>query len=333
MTALTRRLALGVLGGALVASVARAQLQALRVEALFAGKVDDKGFMEAGYRGLLRARDQLGAAVGHIEGVKPQKELLAAALRQLAERKPGLVIAHGGQNNEAAAETAAAFPDVRFVVTQGAVKGPNLSSYEVLQEQSAFLAGVFAALTSKTRIVGHMSGIRVKPGLKGRAAYLAGVAWADPGVRVLTNFSGNQDDNALSARIAGAMADAGADVIFTMLNAGRTGVTEICRLRKISQIGNVVDWTAMAPDVFSASAIADVSLAVFAAAHDVAKGSFAGGTMHRIGLENPEAVRLALRADAPAAARAKVEDASKAIVAGEIKNPENWAGQEFATPG
>ena len=335
MMTIDRRVALqaiaGVAAGAATGRSARAQ-SPVRIEALFAGRVDDKGFMEAGYRGLLRARDQLGAAIGHIDGVRPQKELLAAALRELAGRKPALVIAHGGQNNEAAAEVATAFPDVRFAVTQGAVTGANLASYEVLQEQSAFLAGVFAAGVSKTRVVAHMSGIRVRPGLKGRAAFLAGVAHADPGVKVLTNFSGNQDDNALSKRVATAMIGAGADVFFTMLNAGRTGVTEACRAHRASQIGNVVDWTKIEPDVFVASAIADVSLAVFAAARDIAGGAFKGGAIQRIGLENPEAVRLAMRADAPAHVREKVEAVAKALVAGQIRIPETWTGEEFATP-
>ncbi len=304
----------------------------LRVEALFAGRIDDKGFMEAGYRGLVRARDTLGATIGHIEGVKPQKDALAEALRTLAGRSPDLVIAHGGQNNEAAKEVAAAYPALRFAVTQGAVSGPNLASYEVLQEQSAFLAGVFAALTTKSKVIGHMSGIRVKPGLKGRAAFLAGAKHADPSVRVLTNFSGDQDNNALSRNIAEAMIATGADVIFTMLNAGRGGVTEACRARGAAQIGNVGDWTLVAPDVFSASAVADVSTALFAAAKDTAEGRFTGGRIQRIGLENEQAVRLAMRADTPALVRTPVDETSKALISGAILIPEDWTGEEFKTP-
>ncbi|UUZ78497.1 BMP family ABC transporter substrate-binding protein [Polaromonas sp. P1(28)-13] len=99
-------------------------------------------------------------------------------------------MAHGGQNNEACAEVAARFPKVKFVVTQGAVTSTNLASYDVLQEESAYLGGVLTALTTRTGVVGHMSGIRVRPGLKGRAAYAAGVRATNPNVKLLTNFSG-----------------------------------------------------------------------------------------------------------------------------------------------
>jgi len=152
------------------------------------------------------------------------------------------VIAHGGQNNDAARSAAVDFPGTKFVVTQGNVTGQNLASYEVLQEESAFLAGALAGWATTTGIVGHMSGIRVVPGLKGRAAFANGIIHANPATRLLTNFSGNQDDNVLSKRVATAMIDARADIIFTMLNAGRTGAIEACRERGVKQIGNVRDW-------------------------------------------------------------------------------------------
>lgn len=49
-----------------------------------------------------------------------------------------------------------------------------------------------------------MSGIRVHPGLKRRAVYVVVARSVWPGIRVLTNVSGSQDDGALSQRIASA---------------------------------------------------------------------------------------------------------------------------------
>ncbi|GLS16374.1 BMP family protein [Hydrogenophaga electricum] len=299
------------------------------VNALFAGQVNDQGFMQSGYEGFVQAQKAFGLSGRYIDKVAPRKELLEAALRDLAGGAAGLVIAHGGQNNAAAQQVASEFPNVRFVVTQGNVKAANLSSYEVLQEQSAFLAGALAALTTRTGVVGHMSGIRVTPGLKGRAAFAAGVAATDPKVKLLTNFSGNQDDNALSKRIALAQMDAGADVIFTMLNAGRQGVTDACAERQTRQIGNVIDWTQRNPGVFIGSAMATVSKAVFAAARDHAEGRWQGGVLRQIGLEDPEAVRLALAPDVAAPVRAALESVRRDIAAGKVRIPEQYTGPEF----
>ena len=310
----------------------RAFAAAPKVSALFAGKIDDGGFMQAGYDGLKLAESRLGVAVAFEQGVAPRPEELTAALRKLAGDRPDLVVAHGGQNNAAAKTVATEFPEIRFVVTQGNVTGPNLASYEVLQEHSAFLAGMLAGLTTRTGIVGHMSGIRVTPGLKGRAAYVAGVRHANPGVRVLTNFSGNQDDNALSRKVASAMITAKADIIFTMLNAGRAGAIEACREGGAKQIGNVRDWTLVAPEVFVASAFADVGRAVFNAAEDAVQGRFGAGEIRQIGLEAPEAVRLIMAATVPVEARAGIEVAAAEIAARRLEVPTEWQGEEFANP-
>ncbi|WID95474.1 BMP family protein [Bosea vestrisii] len=302
------------------------------VSALFAGKIDDGGFMQAGYDGLKLAESRLGVAAIIEQGVPPKLEELAAALRKLAATTPLLVIAHGGQNNAAAKTVAAEFPNSRFVVTQGNVTGPNLASYEVLQEHSAFLAGMLAGLTTRTGVVGHMSGIRVTPGLKGRAAYAAGVRHANPDVKILTNFSGNQDDNALSKKVAAAMIAAKADIIFTMLNAGRTGAIEACREGGAKQIGNVRDWTLVAPEVFVASAFADVGRAVFNAVSHAISGHLAVGQIRQIGLESPEAVRLTMAATVPAETRARIETMAAEIAARRFEVPTEWQGEEFANP-
>ena len=306
--------------------------KSISVGALFAGRIDDHGFMEAGWRGLERARAEFGVKTAYIDGVQPKKELLADALGRLAGSGVDLVIAHGGQNNEACAEVAARFPQIKFVVTQGAVAAANLASYEVLQEESAYLAGVLAALSTRSGVVGHMSGIRVRPGLKGRAAYAAGVRATNPDVRLLSNFSGNQDDNALSRRVAAAQITAGADVIFTMLNAGRDGVTQVCREAGVRQIGNVGDWVAVDPRVFIGSAIADVGIGVFEAVRDAQQGAFPAAAIRKVGLDHPQAVRLAMAPDVPAAVQARVAVAAEEIRSGRIKVPETYEGAEFATP-
>lgn len=330
-TWIDRRILLAWAASAAASGVAGAATR-VKVAALFAGKVDDGGFMQAGYQGLRLAESQLSADIAFTQGIAPQPELLATALRDLAARKPDMIVAHGGQNNAAAKTVAAEFPDLAFVVTQGNVTGANLASYEVLQEQSAFLAGALAGLMTKTGVVGHMSGIRVAPGLKGRAGYAAGVAHVAPNVRLVTNFSGNQDDNVLSKRVAAAMIDAGADIIFTMLNAGRQGAIEACRDKGAQQIGNVVDWTAIVPEVFVASACADSGRALYQAIADKTGGTFKPGVVRQVGLETPEAVRLAMAARVPDDVRKRIIRLGDDIVAGRQHVPTDWSGDEFPNP-
>ncbi|WP_044008361.1 BMP family protein [Leisingera methylohalidivorans] len=321
-------MAAGLLAAAPLAALA--DDSKLTVSMLLAGQIDDKGFMEAGYNGLTAIRDELGAEISYIDGIKPEPELLAGALRELAEKKPDLVIAHGGQNNEAAETVAAEFPDVKFVVVQGAVTGPNLSSYEVLQEESAWLAGAAAGLMTKTGTVGHISGIRVKPGLKGRGGFYHGLMHTNADATFLTTFAGDQDDNELSYRVASDEIEKGADIIFTMLNAGRTGAIEAMREHGVNQIGNVRDWYPDHPDVFIASAIANVSIAGLEAAKDLAEGEWQGGRIVKIGLSNPDAVSLALSPDVPEDVRTRVDELRQKIIDGEIEVSTEYDGPELS---
>ncbi len=302
---------------------------ALHIAMLLPGQVDDNGFMEAGYNGLQAIEDKFGAKIEYIDGVQPVREDLEAALRKLAEGSPDMVIAHGGQNNEAAATVAAEFPDVRFVVVQGNVTGPNLSSYEVLQEESAWLGGAAAGLMTQSGVVGHISGIRVTPGLKGRGGFYNGVMHTNPEAEFVTTFAGNQDDVDIARRAASAVIERGADIIFTMLNAGRQGATDAMREAGVKQIGNVIDWTVVAPDVFVASALADVGIPSVEAVRDLTESKWEPGTIRRIGLENPDAISLVLSDSVPAEVRARVDELRAQIVAGEIEVSTDYDGPEL----
>ncbi|MCV9999651.1 BMP family protein [Pararhizobium sp. YC-54] len=321
---------LGICLAALFVSNATASFaDDLKVGMLIPGRIDDGGFMEAGYDGLMRIKEELHIQTNYIDNIKPEIGPLSDALRKLAADGPDMIVAHGGQNGKAVEAVAPEFPNIKFAVVQGNTTGKNISSYEVLQEQSAWLAGAAAGLLTKTNVVGHISGIRVPPGLKGRAAFYHGLMQTNPGAKFLTVFAGSQDDTELARKVATAEIDAGADIIFTMLNAGRAGSIDAMRERGVLQIGNVRDWYPDHPDVFVASALANVSLAAFHAAKDLADGDWKSGEITKIGLEEPEAVSLALSPGVSDDVKAKVAELSKKIVAGEIVVSTDYDGKEF----
>ena len=299
------------------------------IAAMFPGRIDDAGFIEAGYRGLARIRDELGIPVRFVDQVPPDDEAMKAALRELADSDATMVIAHGSDASEAVQRVAWEFPEQRFAVVQGFLMRPNLAIYEVLQEQSAWLAGAAAGLLTKSSVVGHMAGARARPGLKARAAFAAGLAHTNAKARLLTHFSGAEDDPAVAKRIALAEIDAGADILYTMLDAGRAGAIAACRERGVQQIGNVRDWVAAVPDVFVAAAIADAGVAVFEVGRDLFDTLWKGDRVKRIGVRNPAAVRLTLAASVPEAVPARIALLTHEIAIGRIRIPEEYAGPEF----
>jgi basic membrane protein A and related proteins len=299
------------------------------VAMMLPGRIDDGGFMQSGYEGLRRIEKELGIPVNYLDGIAPERDAMIDALRAQAASNATLVIAHGGQAAEAVQRVAWEFPRQRFVSIQGNLMRPNLAIYEVRQEQSAWLAGAAAGMLTRSGTVGHLSGLRVPPGLAARAAFADGLRVTNPRARLLTTFSGSQDDVALNQRAALTQIDAGADILFTMLNAGRAGAIEACRARGVRQIGNVRDWVAAMPDVFVASAIADAGFAVFSAGRDLNDNLMRGDIAKRFGVNTPAAVRLALAENVPPDVKNRVALMTADLATGRVALPETYTGPEF----
>ncbi|WP_174802256.1 BMP family protein [Martelella limonii] len=291
------------------------------------GEADDTGFNASGLAGARNAARAGRGRISIVDGLAYDATEIRAGLNSIMPDFDGLVFI-GGQGDQVMPMIARDWPDKPFAIVQGDAHAANLASYDVAQEHSAYLAGCLAALMTKTGTVGHLSGHRVRPGLKGRAAFVQGVTETDPAVRVLTSFCGSQDDNAITREWADAEIAAGADVIFTMLNGARQGAIDACREAGIVQIGNALDWTALAPDVFVASALARIDLGVERAIADVATGCLPQRPV-ALGLCDGDYAALALRPDVPDQVAERIALAEEAIRSGAITVLTRYDGSEF----
>jgi len=307
-------------------------VNAFRLAGVLFGPPNSGSFTDAGLRGLTRAKCRLGCSLDLHFCTEPSVAARIELLERIAATQPDLVIAHGGQGDAPVAAVAPHHPRVRFAVSQGAITGPNIASYEVRLEGAAFLAGALAALHSRSGVIAHLSGERVAPGLKGRDAFAAGAAHANPEVRLLSAFCGHQHDAAVAEAIADAQAAAGADVLFTMLGAGRAGAIASCRRNGMRQIGDGADWCAREPDVFIASAMADSAWGCHQAAADFAAEAFPAGEHRSVGLEHTDLCRLALGEDIDERMRAHLAALSTDITTGKVAIDTRWTGTEFSTP-
>jgi basic membrane protein A len=286
-------------------------------------------FIAAGEAAFARARLRLAAEVETHWLDRNEVDWRIGRLRAIAKAGPDLIVLHGAQGEVLVGALAAEFPEVAFSLTQGQCAGANVASYEVLLEQPAFLAGALAGWCSGTGVVGHLSGERVRAGLKGRAAFAAGLRFARPDARLLSTFCGAQHDPLLAAQLVMAQARAGAGIVFTMLGAGREGAIDACRSSGIRQIGDGIDWCAIHPDVFLASVLADAGWASYQAIDDFVVGSLCAGGRRSIGLGDPQVCRLVLGADLGMEIRGRLEDLAEWLLAGRVEIPEIWSGAEF----
>lgn len=299
----------------------------MKISVLFVGQLHDKGFNASALAGVEAEQSAGLHDIDIVQGIPWDEAVIVEHLVKAATNSD-FVIFVGGQGNAVTPNVAREYPDKRFAVIQGAVTGPNLFSYEVKQEESAFLAGILAAKWTRTGIVGHLSGHRVKPGLKGRAAFAAGVRHANESVRLLTSFCGTQDDSDVTRVWAESQIAEGADVIFTMLNGARDGAIDACRATNAYQIGNATDWCAKVPDVFIGSAIAHIGFAIRKSIEDAESGHNPTEIIE-IGLSDGDAVSLSFKDDIGEEARNAISSAENAIRAGTLSVPASFDGPEF----
>ena len=289
-------------------------------------------FNESGLQGAHKAQ-RAGHEVDVLWVAGQSAEQRAQEMSVLGDGRYDLILAHGGQGEGPVQILAKRWPEQLFVVTQGSWSAANVARYEVLQEQSAFLAGVLASQYSKTRVAGHFSGEKVPPGLRGRAAYIDGLQAAGFDGRIVTQFCGHQHrPDWAQACVSNMAAQNGLDVLFAMIDGGRAGVSQACRDHGVAQIGNVLDWVLRDPQVFVASAICDSGEALFRAIEDHGRGRLPLGGYRAFGLEEPALVRLEMGSGVAASSRALIEDWSQRLLDGRHEIQLQYTGPEFALP-
>ncbi|GAA4325515.1 hypothetical protein GCM10023144_07950 [Pigmentiphaga soli] len=300
----------------------------MRIKVILFGPPGRGSFNESGLAGVERAR-AAGVPADVIWVQSDGPAMRAARLMDICLHGADLVVLHGGQGDYPVTVVADRFPHIHFVIIQGSYTAPNAASYEVLQEQSAFLAGVAAAAETRSGVVGHLSGERIRPGLKGRAAYVDGVLRQRPDTALLTTFCGNPHDPELAFDTFAAMAARQADTVFAMIDGGRDGAIDACRAFGVRQIGNVLDWTERHPDVFLASAIANCGRCIETAILDFYRGAVDFGAKTVFGLDQPDYVRLILNDSVCHEARVAVDDWAQRLLDGTVLPADQYYGEEF----
>ncbi|UCF79907.1 MAG: BMP family ABC transporter substrate-binding protein [Candidatus Eiseniibacteriota bacterium] len=244
----------------------------------------DKSFNDSAYRGLERARDELGVSFEYIEpGEGSDRE---SALRLLASGEAGIIFGIGFLFTDDINAIARDFPHKKFAcvdysVTPGQEIPPNLLALKFREEEASFLVGAIAALKSKTGKIGFVGGMKIPLIKKFEAGYVEGAKYVRPDIDVLVAYAGvtaNAFKNPSKGKeLALSQYSKGASVIFHASGSTGLGVFEAARERNGLAIGVDSDQYEEAPGHVLTSMIKDVDVAVYEAIKSVLDGTFSGG--------------------------------------------------------
>ncbi|MCX7027838.1 MAG: BMP family ABC transporter substrate-binding protein [Spirochaetes bacterium] len=253
-----------------------------------------------------------------------------------------IIITAGFSTAPYVTELAPQHPEKKFIIYDTSVdysKGNLGNVYSILfkQNEPSFLAGVLAAMVTKSKmplanqqkVIGFIGGMDIPVINDFKAGFLQGARYIDPEVKVLVSYSGTYNDPAKGKELALAQYSQGADIIFSVAGGTGLGVFDAAKSVKAYAIGVDTDQADMIQDqdpekanLILTSVIKNAGAALYRAVVLTAKDSLKYGTAEYLGLSD-SSVGLAdnaiYRAQVPEEIRAKVESLEKMVLAGTIK--------------
>ena len=244
-----------------------------------AAGLGDKGFNDAGWRGVERAEKELGIKGSFIQSYEQADYIPNLSL---AAKKGKVVVAMGYLMIDAVNKVADDFPKTAFIFIDGKVEKPNVASYDFKSEEGAFLAGIIAAYTTKTGIIGVVQGMDIPPVEAYETGFRAGVITGGKKrgkkIEVITVTAGDFNDPAKGKSLAKSLIAKGADVIFQLAGNTGLGVIEAVKEEKgIYGIGADINQDGLVPGRILTSVLKRIDVAVYNGIREAYEGRFRGG--------------------------------------------------------
>ena len=222
------------------------------------GKLGDKGFNDAGWKGVQDAAADTSLCVQakFLESKQPTD--YTPNIQQFVDQSYDMVVSAGFLLGDDTLKAAKANPNVKFTIVDSAdftdPKAPsNFTGLLFKQDQGAFLVGALAALMSKTNHIGGVYGLSVPAVVQFRKGYENGAKYINPSIKVDGVFHPAADnafaDPAWGKARAQDELNGGADVIFAA--GGLTGNGALLAAKEANKpcIGVDVDQYLTYPDV------------------------------------------------------------------------------------
>lgn len=267
------------------------------------GTIDDKSFNQGTWEGIKLAERDLGVTVKYLKPVGTTEADYIKEISNLYDAGYKFIICPGFKFETAVYKAQEKYADAKFVIIDGNAhpadsyepqNGPNTIGISFLENESAFLAGVAAALEVKEGNFGFIGGMAIPAVQKFNWGWQQGVIYANEnlGTNITLEkenflYQGGFSDIAAGQQLAASMYDRGVNVIHAA--AGGVGVGVMNEAKTRTQAGNKV-WVVgcdvdqysdgMIPDgssIIMTSAMKYLSRASYDMIKDELEGAFEGG--------------------------------------------------------
>ncbi|MBP3907691.1 MAG: BMP family ABC transporter substrate-binding protein, partial [Turicibacter sp.] len=269
------------------------------------GTIDDKSFNQGTWEGIKRYESEKGSIVAQYiqPGGEATQDYLEAANNLLTAGNE-MIIAPGFKFEEAIGKLQGENPETKFVILDGEPEGgvaENSVAIYFAEQEAGFLAGIAAALETKTGKVGFIGGMVIPAVQKFGYGFVTGVAYANANLGTNVEvadylYNGTFNDVAGGQAQAGGMYDKGIDVVFVA--AGGVGNGVIAEAKQRAEAGDDVYVIGVDVDQYEDGIISDGSSVILTSAikridnaaydkiDELVNGTFTGGQVITMDAKN-----------------------------------------------
>jgi basic membrane protein A and related proteins len=278
----------------------------------------DKSFNQAAADGAERWKQRTGKPYLEFEIQNAAQREQAA--ERFAQRGASPIVGIGFPQAASIEKVARAFPQLRFAIVDAVVDLPNVQSFVYREHEGSYLAGMLAALASRSGKVGFVGGMDVPLVRKFACGFEQGARHVDPKTVVVTSLIGTTPaawtDPARGAELTKAQVAQGVDVVFSAAGTSGLGIMQAAKDAGILAIGVDSNQNGLHPGTILTSMVKRVDLAVLQAFDGVKPGVTAlglaeGGVDLAMDQHNADLVTPAMRS--------RLDAARADIVGGRLK--------------
>ncbi len=308
-----------VVGVAVLVGATSAMAEKIKVAGIYTVPVQQK------WAGTLHRALVAAEKAGEIEYVFSEKVAntdYVRVMREYAESGVKMIVGEAFGISREARKVAKDYPEIAFLMGDPGDKyGDNFSAFDNYIHEPCYLMGVIAGTMTKTNKIGMVGGYPIGEVNRLFHAFMAGAKSVNPDVEFKVSFIGSWYDPPKAKEFAYAQVEAGVDILY----AERAGVVDAAREKGILAFGNVNDMNKEenGKDVVVASALWHMENAINYAVGQVKAGTYKAENYKEWTMMQKGGASLSpfyeFDAKIPAAAKAKVEELSAKIMAGEFE--------------
>ena len=256
-----------------------------RIVLVPAGRVGTEGFMFLSGQGYKEAVADFGFEEVILESEVPEE--WERNVRTAAQDGADLIVGVGSTMQDAVANVAPDFPDVKFALVDSYTGGDNVVGLISQEQEGTYLAGVLAASMTTAdlegmnegKVIGFIGGMDIPVIHRFLSGLEQGAAYVDPEVTVEVAYVGSFRDPAKAKELALAMIEnQGVDIVYSVAGSfGDAGVFEAVEEKGVYGIGSDVDWDSQVPGSILTSVLKHTDKAVYDIIERYMNGEFEAG--------------------------------------------------------